>query len=217
MVQLSTGDMLRAAVAAGTPSSASRPRRSWTRASWSPTRSSSASSPSGSTSRTSGGGFILDGFPRTCPGRGARLPCCAEKGHEARRRDRAEGRRRGAGGAHRRPLRLREMRRRLSRPLQAPTVAGVCDRCGSTEFRRRPDDNAETMRTRLDGLSPRDGAARRLLSAPGAGCAPVDGMADIERGQPGRSTHVLAAVASRRGLQAVDEQAFRVLICRRQS
>ncbi len=30
-----------------------------------------------------------------------------------------------------------------------PKVAGVCDVCGSTEFKRRPDDNAETMRTRL--------------------------------------------------------------------
>ena len=27
--------------------------------------------------------------------------------------------------------------------------AGVCDACGSTEFKRRPDDNADTMRTRL--------------------------------------------------------------------
>ncbi|NDV88021.1 adenylate kinase [Aurantimonas aggregata] len=30
-----------------------------------------------------------------------------------------------------------------------PTVDGVCDVCQSTEFKRRPDDNAETMRTRL--------------------------------------------------------------------
>ena len=30
-----------------------------------------------------------------------------------------------------------------------PSVEGVCDQCGSTEFKRRPDDNAETMRTRL--------------------------------------------------------------------
>lgn len=27
--------------------------------------------------------------------------------------------------------------------------AGVCDKCGSTEFKRRADDNAETVRTRL--------------------------------------------------------------------
>ena len=26
---------------------------------------------------------------------------------------------------------------------------GVCDVCGSTRFKRRPDDNAETMKTRL--------------------------------------------------------------------
>lgn len=30
-----------------------------------------------------------------------------------------------------------------------PEVEGVCDRCGSTQFKRRPDDNAETLRTRL--------------------------------------------------------------------
>ena len=30
-----------------------------------------------------------------------------------------------------------------------PKVTGVCDVCGSTEFKRRPDDNAETVRTRM--------------------------------------------------------------------
>ncbi len=30
-----------------------------------------------------------------------------------------------------------------------PKEAGVCDKCGSTEFKRRADDNAEAMRTRL--------------------------------------------------------------------
>src|SRR4029453_7224894 len=28
-------------------------------------------------------------------------------------------------------------------------VAGVCDVCGSTEFKRRKDDNEETVRTRM--------------------------------------------------------------------
>ena len=30
-----------------------------------------------------------------------------------------------------------------------PKVEGVCDVCGSTEFNRRPDDNEETVRTRM--------------------------------------------------------------------
>ena len=30
-----------------------------------------------------------------------------------------------------------------------PEVEGVCDKCGATEFARRSDDNAETVRSRL--------------------------------------------------------------------
>lgn len=37
-------------------------------------------------------------------------------------------------------------------------VAGVCDECGSTEFVRRPDDNAEVLKSRLDNY--------RALTAP---------------------------------------------------
>jgi adenylate kinase len=33
------------------------------------------------------------------------------------------------------------------RPTQVP---GVCDLCGSTEFKRRPDDNEQTVRTRME-------------------------------------------------------------------
>ena len=33
--------------------------------------------------------------------------------------------------------------------FKQPEVAGVCDKCGSTEFKRRKDDNAETVRTRM--------------------------------------------------------------------
>jgi adenylate kinase len=60
-----------------------------------------------------------------------------------------------------------------------PKVAGVCDKCGSTEFKRRPDDNPETLRTRLQAYykdtSPLIGYyyAKRLLKS-------VDGMADID-------------------------------------
>lgn len=33
--------------------------------------------------------------------------------------------------------------------FKKPAVAGVCDKCGGTEMKRRADDNAETVRTRL--------------------------------------------------------------------
>ena len=33
--------------------------------------------------------------------------------------------------------------------FKQPAVAGVCDRCGSTEFSRRSDDTAETVKARL--------------------------------------------------------------------
>ena len=65
-----------------------------------------------------------------------------------------------------------------------PKVEGVCDKCGSTAFTRRPDDNAETMKTRLlayyKETSPLIGYyfAKGLLST-------IDGMAPID--QVGRS------------------------------
>ena len=33
--------------------------------------------------------------------------------------------------------------------FKLPKVEGVCDKCGSTEFKRRPDDNEETVRKRM--------------------------------------------------------------------
>jgi len=33
--------------------------------------------------------------------------------------------------------------------FKKPSVEGVCDVCGSSEFKRRPDDNEETVRTRM--------------------------------------------------------------------
>ncbi len=34
--------------------------------------------------------------------------------------------------------------------FKQPAVEGTCDKCGSAEFKRRADDNAETVRSRLE-------------------------------------------------------------------
>jgi len=96
-----------------------------------------------------GPGFILDGYPRTLEQADALSDMLVEKGMsldcviELEVKDdllveRVSGRYTCAKcgeGYH--------------DIFKKPKVAGTCDRCGSHEFKRRPDDNAETMRTRL--------------------------------------------------------------------
>ena len=46
-----------------------------------------------------------------------------------------------------------------------PTVEGTCDTCGSTEFKRRPDDNAQTVRTRMAEIEHVSAAIETILGA----------------------------------------------------
>jgi adenylate kinase len=66
-----------------------------------------------------------------------------------------------------------------------PKVEGVCDTCGSTEFKRRPDDNAETVRTRMAEYRAKTAPILPIYEARGL-LHRIDGMADIE--------HVSAAI-----------------------
>lgn len=60
-----------------------------------------------------------------------------------------------------------------------PAVDGVCDKCGGTEFSRRSDDNAETVISRLKAYH--DQTAPLLPYYQGKGVLKqVDGMADID-------------------------------------
>lgn len=186
MVQLSTGDMLRAAVAAETEIGL---------------RAKAVMEAGDLVSdeivtgiladRLSEGdvqaGFILDGYPRTTAQAESLDSLLAEKGmrldhvievavDEEALVDRITGRFSCAAcgeGYHDR--------------YKLPKAPGVCDVCGSTEFKRRKDDNAETVRTRLaeyraktapilpyyearglvrrvDGMAPMDEVARQIAA-----------------------------------------------------
>jgi len=60
-----------------------------------------------------------------------------------------------------------------------PKAAGVCDRCGGTEFKRRKDDNEETVRTRMVEYRAKTAPILPLYEARGL-VARVDGMAPID-------------------------------------
>jgi adenylate kinase len=60
-----------------------------------------------------------------------------------------------------------------------PKVAGTCDRCGGTEFKRRPDDNEETVRTRMAEYRAKTAPIMPLYEARGI-VARVDGMAKMD-------------------------------------
>ncbi|GFE76414.1 MULTISPECIES: adenylate kinase [Novosphingobium] len=63
--------------------------------------------------------------------------------------------------------------------FEKPKVAGVCDKCGGTEFKRRPDDNAETVRTRLAEYRAKTAPILPIYEARGI-VAKVDGMAEMD-------------------------------------
>lgn len=62
------------------------------------------------------------------------------------------------------------------RPTQ---VSGACDVCGSTEFRRRPDDNEQTVRTRMEEYRSKTAPILPFYEARGL-VRRVDGMGSVE-------------------------------------
>jgi adenylate kinase len=60
-----------------------------------------------------------------------------------------------------------------------PTAAGACDKCGATEFKRRPDDNEATVRTRMAEYRAKTAPILPTYEARGL-VSRVDGMADMD-------------------------------------
>lgn len=178
MVQLSTGDMLRAAVAAGTPVGLAA------KAVMESGGLVSDEIVSGILSERldqpdARAGFILDGYPRTDVQADSLDAMLAEKGlaldhvielvvDEDALVDRITGRFTCGScgeGYHDR--------------YKQPKVADVCDVCGASNFKRRADDNAETVRQRM--MEYRAKTAPIIPHYEGRGIvARVDGMADMD-------------------------------------
>ena len=63
--------------------------------------------------------------------------------------------------------------------FQQPAAAGVCDKCGGTEFKRRKDDNEDTVRTRMAEYRAKTAPILPLYDARGL-VSRVDGMLPID-------------------------------------
>lgn len=63
--------------------------------------------------------------------------------------------------------------------FEQPRQVGVCDKCGSTEFKRRPDDNEQTVRTRMAEYRAKTAPILPIYDARGI-VARVNGMADMD-------------------------------------
>ncbi|KPF92277.1 adenylate kinase [Novosphingobium sp. AAP83] len=178
MKQLSTGDMLRAAVKAGT-SVGLKAKAVMEAGELVSDEIVSALIGDELDAMASGQGAIFDGYPRTAPQaqsleailetRGRTLDHVVElEVNEDALVERITGRYTCAScgkGYH--------------DTFEKPVVEGTCDKCGGQEFKRRPDDNEETVRTRMAEYRAKTAPILPLYEERGI-VARVDGMAEMD-------------------------------------
>lgn len=176
--QLSTGDMLRAEIAAGTPLGM-KAKGIIDDGNLVPDLVMIEMIASRLDAPDCANGFILDGFPRTVAqaealdklleARGTPLMAVIRLAvNDAELVARVSGRytcKKCGEGYH--------------DQFKQPIVAGVCDKCGSVDFSRRPDDNAEVMQTRLATYYAQTEPLLPFYSAKGI-LRTIDGMAPME-------------------------------------
>ena len=178
MKQLSTGDMLRAAVKAGTPVGL-RAKAVMDAGELVSDEIVSALIGDELDAMPPGQGAIFDGYPRTAAqaaaldalldARGRRLDRVIELDvDEDALVARITGR-----------FTCATCGKGYNDNFELPTVAGTCDKCGGHEFKRRPDDNEATVRTRMAEYRAKTAPILPIYEARGI-VARVDGMADID-------------------------------------
>jgi adenylate kinase len=178
LIKLSTGDMLRAAVAAGTELGR-RAGDIMERGQLVPDELVIKLIAERIDEDRGGQNFILDGFPRTIAQAEALDALLEERGKQVDRVivmavddealiERIAGRFACAScgeGYH--------------DLYKMPRVGGVCDRCGSTQFVRRKDDNEQVVRSRLKAYHAQTEPLIDYYTQQGK-VRTVNGMADIE-------------------------------------
>ena len=177
MVQLSTGDMLREAVAAGTP--VGLQAKAVMEAGELVSDAIVSALIGERLDAAAQSGAIFDGFPRTQAQAEALDLLLSERGRQV---------------SYVIELAVDEdalVRRICGRftcavcsapyhdEYKRPKIDGVCDVCGSTEFKRRPDDNEATVRTRMAEYRAKTAPILPYYEARGL-VRRVDGMAAVE-------------------------------------
>ncbi len=124
-------------------------------------------------------GFILDGFPRTAAQAKSLDEMLAKKGLRLDRVIQLEVDEEALVGRITGRFSCTSCGAGYHDEFQRPKVEGVCDNCGGTEFRRRDDDNEATVRARLEAYHAQTAPILPYYAQAGV-LQGVDGMADID-------------------------------------